>query len=184
MATNSMAGDVELVLDPFDLRKHFEVGGDARRLQQDASRHPDAFLVAAERLGLELDAVRCVVIEDATKGVVAAETPQGVPVSRYRTTSPGRTTLAGATVVLDSMDDVTVRPGEATWSKRTDWKGDKLVSYSAELVLRFLVTAFFAVVFLAVGGRQDSSIARAISRTSPTTSKTVRFPPETDAPAC
>jgi HAD superfamily hydrolase (TIGR01509 family) len=69
LATNSRRDEVAFVLDRFDLRRHFT----ALVTREDylaAKPEPDAFLTAAARLALPPS--RCVVIEDAYKGVVAA----------------------------------------------------------------------------------------------------------------
>jgi len=69
IATNSVAKDVDFVVERFGLQKFFRsvVSRDDYRR---AKPEPDAFLTAAARL--ETPAKQCVVIEDAHKGVLAA----------------------------------------------------------------------------------------------------------------
>jgi len=69
IATNSIAKDVGYVVEHFGLGRFFNsvVSRDDYRR---AKPEPDAFLTAAARL--ETPAKRCVVIEDAHKGVLAA----------------------------------------------------------------------------------------------------------------
>lgn len=69
LATNSNAEDVAFVLDHFALRRYFRDVLTRERYRR-AKPEPDAFLAAAAALGLPPG--RCVVIEDAYKGVVAA----------------------------------------------------------------------------------------------------------------
>jgi len=69
LATNSKRDEVAFVMERFDLRRHFTAIV-TREDYRGAKPEPDAFLAAAARLGLPSD--RCVVIEDAYKGIVAA----------------------------------------------------------------------------------------------------------------
>lgn len=102
VATNSTRADLALVLDPFDLRRHFR----AVVTREDYSGRkpaPDAFLVAAARLGLP--PARCVVIEDATKGVLAAARA-GCPCIAIPHRFTAGNDFSAATIVLDSLDQV------------------------------------------------------------------------------
>jgi len=65
--------------------------------------HPDVFLVAAARLGV--DARRCLVIEDAEWGVRAAVTAQ-IPVVAIPNDWTRHHDLSGATWQLESLDDL------------------------------------------------------------------------------
>lgn len=68
LATSGPIENVDLVLDRLALRPYFGAvvtGGDVRR----SKPHPDIFVLAAERLGLEPTA--CVVFEDSVAGVKA-----------------------------------------------------------------------------------------------------------------
>jgi HAD superfamily hydrolase (TIGR01509 family) len=69
LATNSSEADACFVLDRFDLRGYFSALI-TREHYREAKPAPDAFLAAAAALGR--DPRRCVVIEDAYKGIVAA----------------------------------------------------------------------------------------------------------------
>lgn len=70
VASNSPAGNVDLVLDVLKLRAQFEVaitGDDLAR----GKPAPDIFLLAAQRLGVT--PARCLVFEDSTAGFTAAQ---------------------------------------------------------------------------------------------------------------
>ncbi len=69
LATNSSRRDVAFVTDRFNLSPFFSAIV-TREDYRGAKPEPDAFLTAAARLGLSAE--RCVVIEDAYKGVLAA----------------------------------------------------------------------------------------------------------------
>jgi len=69
LATNSRAASVERTLDKFGLRRFFKDLLTRERYAK-AKPEPDAFLAAAAALGLP--PARCVVLEDAERGVVAA----------------------------------------------------------------------------------------------------------------
>ncbi len=102
VATNSTAGDVEVVLDPFDLRRFFQEIV-TREDYSGRKPAPDAFLTAAEKLGLSPS--HCVVIEDATKGVLAAERA-GCPCIAVPNAFTRNNDFTRASVVLDSLEDV------------------------------------------------------------------------------
>lgn len=71
--------------------------------------HPDPFLLAAERLGV--DPADCLVCEDAPSGITAAKAA-GCAVLAVTTTSPAEE-LAAADVVVGGLDEVRfVRDGE------------------------------------------------------------------------
>jgi beta-phosphoglucomutase len=77
--------------------------------EEDAARgkpHPEGFLVAAARLGCEPG--RCVVIEDAPAGLVAARAG-GMAGIGVTTTHPAEA-LADASLVVDALDDARVLP--------------------------------------------------------------------------
>ena len=104
VATNSNRDDVGFVLDHLDLRRYFAavvVRDDYAR----AKPEPDAFLVAASRLGIA--AAACVVVEDSYRGVVAAHRAGAVVVA-----IPNRFTRGGdfslAELVLPNLDALAV----------------------------------------------------------------------------
>jgi HAD superfamily hydrolase (TIGR01509 family) len=70
LATNSNRTDVGYALEHFDLARHFAVVV-TRDDYEHPKPEPDAFLTAASRLAVPPE--RCVVIEDAHKGIVAAK---------------------------------------------------------------------------------------------------------------
>lgn len=104
VATNSTAADLALVFEPFDLRRHFAVVV-TREDYRGRKPAPDAFLTAAARL--ELPPPACVVIEDASKGVVAAQRA-GCPCIAIPNHFTRNNDFSAATVVLDAIDQVTV----------------------------------------------------------------------------
>ena len=69
VATNTNREHLDFVLRRFDLERFFSLTV-AREDYRGAKPEPDAFLVAAEKLGLT--PTQCVVIEDTYKGVMAA----------------------------------------------------------------------------------------------------------------
>ena len=103
VATNSTAADLALVFEPFDLRRYFTAVV-TREDYEGRKPAPDAFLVAAERLALPPAA--CVVIEDATKGVLAAQRA-GCPCIAIPNDFTRNNDFAAATIVLEAMDQLT-----------------------------------------------------------------------------
>lgn len=103
LATNSRTADVELVLDRFDLRKLFSAVI-TRENYEKPKPAPDAFLAAARALSLQPG--RCLVVEDAAKGVRAAHAAgcQSVAVP-HDFTRENDFTLAAR--VLWSLDELT-----------------------------------------------------------------------------
>jgi beta-phosphoglucomutase family hydrolase len=95
--------NVRVVLRSLGLEGAFE----AVVAEEDAPKgkpDPQGFLVAAEKLGVE--AGECVVIEDAPGGVEAAKTAGMRCIGL--TTSRLREALAGADLVVDSLEEATV----------------------------------------------------------------------------
>jgi len=103
LATNSNQTDTAIILDGFDLRRHFAavVTREGYRRRKPA---PDAFVTAAAALGL--DCPRCVVVEDATKGVLAA-LAAGCPCVALPHSFTSNNDFSGAAVVLDSLRQLT-----------------------------------------------------------------------------
>ncbi len=103
LATNARANDVEMVLARFDLRGFFRdvvVRGRYARPKP----APDAFVTAAQSLGLPN--ARCVVIEDAWKGLKAAhDAGSRIIAVPHELTAADDFTLAAC--VVASLDDVT-----------------------------------------------------------------------------
>lgn len=104
LATNSNLVDVGFVMDQFDLGRHFA----AIVTREDYERpkpEPDAFVAAVGRLALPPE--RCVVIEDAYKGIIAAKRAGtriiAVPNDYTRTND-----FSAANVVVDGLDAVTI----------------------------------------------------------------------------
>lgn len=104
LATNSNATDTAFILDHFGLRGVFSAIVTREHYQQ-AKPAPDAFRTAAAQLGLA--AQRCVVVEDAFKGIAAA-TAAGCACVAYPHgyTANNDVRLAGA--VIGSLDELTV----------------------------------------------------------------------------
>jgi HAD superfamily hydrolase (TIGR01509 family) len=94
---------VELVLRKLEIGGAFSAvvtGEDAPR----SKPHPDIFLEAARRLGVEPGA--CLVIEDSSNGVRAAKAA-GIRCLGYRNPSSAGQDLGGADWIVDSMEGVT-----------------------------------------------------------------------------
>lgn len=104
LATNSNAADTAIVLDGFDLRKSFSAVV-TREDYRERKPAPDAFVVAAERIGIP--PARCVVVEDASKGVQAA-VAAGCPCAAIPNDFTRNNDLTGASVVLESMRDLSL----------------------------------------------------------------------------
>jgi len=69
LGTNAEPANVDFVLDNADLRSFFQVIVDGMQVDR-PKPHPEIYLKAAERLGIEPS--RCVVFEDSPSGVAAA----------------------------------------------------------------------------------------------------------------
>ncbi len=109
LATNSNRDDVTFVLEHFDLRRFF--GSIVTREDYALAKpEPDAYLAAAA--GLQLAPRDCVVVEDAYRGVLAAQRAGARPVAvpnRFTRTND----FALALKVLASLDELTVPVVEA-----------------------------------------------------------------------
>ena len=104
LATNSKRDEVGFVLDRFGLRRYFTAIV-AREDYSGAKPEPDAFATAAARL--QLPAARCVVVEDAYKGVVAAYRA-GCKCIAVPHDFTADNDFSLATRVVQSLDEVTV----------------------------------------------------------------------------
>lgn len=104
LATNSSATDADFILDRFDLRRFFRAVV-TREQYEDAKPAPDAFRTAALRL--QLPPQRCVVIEDAYKGVVAAADAGCACIAFPHDYTVGND-FSRARVVISSLDEATV----------------------------------------------------------------------------
>lgn len=104
VATNSDQRDTSFILDHLGVRPFFTAVV-TREMYDRAKPAPDAFLTAAERIGVP--ARQCAVIEDAYRGVVAAAEAGcvcvAIPHDFTRTNDFGR-----ATIIVNSLDEVTV----------------------------------------------------------------------------
>lgn len=104
VATNSHATDVGFVLDHFALAPLFDAVV-TREHYAGAKPEPDAFLTAARALGLP--PARCVVIEDATKGMRAAAAAGCACIAfPHDYTADNETSTAQA--VIRSLDELSV----------------------------------------------------------------------------
>lgn len=104
VATNSKQRDTNFVLAHLGVRQFFTAVV-TREMYDRAKPAPDAFLAAAQHLGMLPQ--RCTVIEDAYKGVVAAAEAGCTCVAIPHDFTRGND-FARATVVVDSLDDVSV----------------------------------------------------------------------------
>lgn len=103
VATNSSHEDVDWILRRFGLWDHFEavIG---REDYVAAKPEPDAFLAAASRLGVPPS--RCLVVEDAERGVLAARRAGAIPVAIPHEFTRNHD-FSGAARILSGLDDVT-----------------------------------------------------------------------------
>jgi beta-phosphoglucomutase family hydrolase len=69
VATSAPPANIDFILDPLDLRQHFDVVVGAQNVKR-GKPHPDIYLLAAQELGLAPDA--CIAFEDAPAGVQSA----------------------------------------------------------------------------------------------------------------
>lgn len=104
LATNSSQADTGFILERFDLARFFTAV--VTREQYDAPKPaPDAFRTAAERL--QLAPQRCVVIEDAYKGVTAAADAGCHCIAFPHDYTIGND-FSRARIVIKSLDEATV----------------------------------------------------------------------------
>ncbi|MHC4471740.1 MAG: HAD family hydrolase [Planctomycetota bacterium] len=102
LATNSRGEDVDLVLSRFDLREQFSAVV-TREAYGRPKPAPDAFLAAAKALDLPPD--RCLVVEDAAKGVRAAHAA-GCPCVAVPHDFTRENDFSLATRVLSGIDEL------------------------------------------------------------------------------
>lgn len=103
LASGSTQEVIDAVLDRFDLRPHFQVVVSAERVPL-GKPHPAVLLLTADELGV--DARRCVVVEDAVNGCIAAKAARMAVIA---VPEPGTETdprWAVADLVLDSLFDL------------------------------------------------------------------------------
>jgi len=104
IATNSNQEDVNYVLRRFGLDGYFRAVV-TREAYTSAKPEPDAYLIAAERLGFA--PAQCVVIEDAERGVIAAHRAGARPVAVPNPfTASNDFSLARR--IVTSLDEVTL----------------------------------------------------------------------------
>ena len=116
VATNSNRRDVSLVMNTLGLGRFFSavVTRDDYKL---AKPNPDAFLTTAARLGIPPR--RCVVVEDAHRGILAAHRAGAIAVAvPHAFTRDNDFSLAAA--VLHSLDELTVLLVERLLAGRTE----------------------------------------------------------------
>lgn len=104
LATNSSPADTGFILERFDLGRFFTAVV-TREQYTEAKPAPDAFRTAAARL--QLPPARCVVIEDAYKGVVAASDAGCHCIAFPHDYTVGND-FSRARIVIGSLDEATV----------------------------------------------------------------------------
>jgi HAD superfamily hydrolase (TIGR01509 family) len=104
LATNSSRADTGFILERFDLARFFSAVV-TREQYADPKPAPDAFRTAAARL--QLAPARCVVIEDAYKGVVAATDAGCVCIAFPHDYTLGND-FSRARIVIGNLDEATV----------------------------------------------------------------------------
>jgi HAD superfamily hydrolase (TIGR01509 family) len=116
VATNSNQRDTTFVLEHLSVRPYFTAVV-TREMYLQAKPAPDAFLAAAAHIGFSPR--RCVVVEDAFKGVIAAAEAGcacvAIPHGFTRTNDFSR-----ATTIVDSLDAVTVELIDELIAKMSD----------------------------------------------------------------
>ncbi len=104
VATSGPPENVSLVLDETRLRRFFQTivtGADVQR----GKPAPDAFLLAAEQLGVRPE--HCVVVEDAPAGIHAALAARMHPIGLVGTHPGQRLADAGAERIVQNLTDIT-----------------------------------------------------------------------------
>lgn len=104
IVTSAPRGNLDMVVETLGIGSHFQ----ALIAEEDATRgkpHPEGFLVAAGKVGIE--PARCVVIEDAPAGLQAAKSG-GMRAIGVTTTHPAAD-LAAADIIVDALHDEAVR---------------------------------------------------------------------------
>lgn len=103
VASSSRTSWVEAALETLGIRAEFEliVTGD---MVTHSKPHPEIYLLAADRLGI--DPRRCLAVEDSPAGTTSASTA-GMAVIGVRTEYTSHTPLAGAAIVLDTLEEFT-----------------------------------------------------------------------------
>ena len=107
LASGSVMEIIEAVLDRFDLRRHFPVVVSAERVPL-GKPHPGVLLLTAEELGA--DPLRCVVVEDAVNGCIAAKAARMAVIGVPEPGTEGDPRWAIADVVLESLVDFPSAP--------------------------------------------------------------------------
>jgi mannitol-1-/sugar-/sorbitol-6-/2-deoxyglucose-6-phosphatase len=102
LASGSVMPVIDAVLDRFDLRRHFAVVVSAERVPL-GKPHPAVLSLTADELGVE--ARRCVVVEDAVNGCVAAKAARMAVVAVPEPGTEADPRWALADLVLDSLLD-------------------------------------------------------------------------------
>lgn len=101
IATSSQKPNMEFVIDKFNLSPHFDAAVCAADITH-SKPHPEIFLKAAERLGVE--PAECYAIEDSLNGVRSAKSA-GMNVIGLTGTFP-RKSLQEADRVIDGFDEL------------------------------------------------------------------------------
>ena len=102
LASGSVTAVIDAVLDRFDLRRHFSVVVSTERVPL-GKPHPAVLLLTAEELGA--DPRRCVVVEDAVNGGIAAKAARMAVVGIPEPGTEGDPRWAVADLVLESLVD-------------------------------------------------------------------------------
>ncbi len=104
MATSGRGVNAEFILDLFGLRPYFSVTLACEDVTH-VKPHPEVFLQALQRLSAAPHSA--VVLEDAPKGVQAA-VGAGIPVVAVPTSWTRHYRFEGASLVLESLEDLSV----------------------------------------------------------------------------
>ena len=105
IASGASRGEVRDAIESIGVARYFQVALGAEDYER-GKPAPDAYLLAMDRLGVRAVARRCIVIEDATPGILAARAAGarviGVSVGNFAGYD-----LSGADVVVATLADVT-----------------------------------------------------------------------------
>lgn len=109
LASSGMRKYIEFVLEKFGIVDYFDavISGDDVKIGKPS---PETYIVACKKLGLKPD--ECVVFEDAAVGVASAKSAGCKCIAIKNPYTPPQD-LSRADVILDSLDDITLKMVDA-----------------------------------------------------------------------
>lgn len=103
LGSSTVPENVELILRTLDIDRYFDAVATGSDVAE-SKPSPQLFLLVARRLGVPAE--HCIVIEDAPVGIAAAKSG-GMKAVAVTSTNP-RESLAGADLIIDSLEELTV----------------------------------------------------------------------------